>query len=96
MNETNETTQVVDLGEATALACLGFHLIKLIPSASGKNHKIFVFETLHPNSSMTITQSIERYHRRKLDVDAYSFYNAGKDIKKRLYSFDEVGSLTLT
>ncbi len=84
----NDTLNIVDLGEATALCTLGFHMIRLEPSETGK-HKIFIFEKMHPNSStVSAEDTIDQYQRRKLQVDAQSFYRAGKDIKNRIHELD--------
>lgn len=85
-------TKVVDLGEATALYTLGFNLLRLESSNTG-THKIFVFETMHPNSStIFVDDVIENYNRRKLQVDAYSFYRAGKDLKLKIHEHNEISA----
>lgn len=83
-------SSIIDLGEATALLTLGFNLVRLDCSNTGK-HKVFIFEKMHPNTStITIDDTLENYHRRKLTVDAYSFYRAGKDIKNRIHEHNEL------
>lgn len=85
-------TKVVDLGEATALHTLGFNLVRLESSNTGK-HKIFVFETMHPHSStIFVEETIENYNRRKLQVDAYSFYRSGKDLKLKIHEHNEINT----
>lgn len=86
----HDTTRVIDLGEATALLTLGFDLVTLEPSNTGK-HKVFIFGNLHPNTSTrNVTDVIDEYKRRKLQVDAYSFYRSGKELKNRIHEFDEL------
>lgn len=88
----HDTTRVIDLGEATALLTLGFDLIELEPSNTGK-HKVFIFHNLHPNSSTrNVVDVIDEYKRRKLQVDAFSFYRSGKEIKNRIHESNETGS----
>ncbi len=85
-----ETIKIIDLGECTALLTLGFHLIRLEQSESGK-HKVFTFDKIHPNSTtINVEETIDSYHRRKLQVDAYSFYKAGKEIKSRIHDVNEL------
>lgn len=87
----NETTRIIDLGEATALITLGFDLLELEPSNTGK-HKIFIFNNLHPNTSTrNVFDVIDEYKRRKLQVDAFSFYRSGKELKNRIHEFEEIG-----
>lgn len=84
-----EETKVVDLGEATALLTLGFILLRLEQSNTGW-HKVFVFQTMHPNSSTVfIPKVIDSYTRRMLQVDAYSFHRATKELKNRIHEFNE-------
>ena len=67
--------------------------VRLDSSNTGK-HKVFVFEKMHPNSStVTIEETVENYHRRKLQVDAYSFYRSGKDLKNRIHEHNEITGL---
>lgn len=81
---------IIDLGEATALLTLGFTLVKLEQSNTGK-HKVFLFESMHPNSStVNVDKTIDDYNRRRLQVDAYSFYRAGKDLKNRIHEHNEI------
>lgn len=88
----NTNSKVIDLGEATALITLGFNLVGLEASNTGK-HKVFIFETLHPNSStISVSETIENYNRRKLQVDAYSFYRAGKELKNKIHEHNEINS----
>lgn len=83
-----DETKIVDLGEATALHTLGFNLLRLEPSNTGR-HKIFIFETMHPNSSTIFAEeTVDSYNRRKLQVDAYSFYRSGKELKLKIYEHD--------
>lgn len=87
-------TKVIDLGEATALLTLGFHLVGLEASNTGK-HKVFVFETMHPNSSTVfVEETLENYNRRKLNIDAYSFYRSGKELKNRIHEHNEIANQT--
>lgn len=84
--------EVIDLGEATAMVTLGFNLLKLEASPDHR-HKIFIFDGLHPNSStVNVEECLENYNRRKLNVDAYSFYRAGKDLKNRIHEHNELSS----
>lgn len=86
----NQETKIIDLGEATAILTLGFHLIRLEASNTGK-HKVFVFETMHPNSSTNfVDETVDLYNRRKLQVDAYSFYRSGKELKNRIHEHNEL------
>lgn len=87
-------TKVIDLGEATALLTLGFQLVGLEASNTGK-HKVFVFETMHPNSSTVfVGETLENYNRRKLNIDAYSFYRSGKELKNRIHEHNEIANKT--
>jgi hypothetical protein len=82
-------TKIIDLGEATALLTLGFELVRLEASNTGQ-YKVFIFETMHPNSStIFVEETIDNYKRRKLQVDAYSFYWAGKELKNRIHEHNE-------
>ncbi len=88
----DQLREIVDLGEATALLTLGFSLIRLEPSSDDR-HKIFMFENLHPNSStVNIQDIIDNYNRRKLNVDAYSFYRYGKDLKNRIHEHNQLAA----
>lgn len=88
--QSSDETKVIDLGEATALLTLGFVLIRLEQSNTGR-HKVFVFQTMHPNSSTVfIPDTTDRYNRRILQVDAYSFYRAGKELKNRIHEHNEM------
>lgn len=90
----NENLKVIDLGEATALQTLGFNLIDLEQSNTGK-HKVFIFEKMHPNTSTRdAAETIEEYNRRRLTVDAYSFYRAGKELKNRIHDHNEKLGIT--
>lgn len=81
--------KIVDLGEAAALLTLGFELARLEQGNTGK-HKIFVFTEMHPNTStVTVSETIDRYQRRKLQVDAYSFYRSSKELKNKIHEHDE-------
>lgn len=83
-------TKVIDLGEAMALYTLGFQLLGLEASNTGK-HKVFIFETMHPNSStIFVNEILENYNRRKLQVDAYSFYRSGKELKNKIHEHNEI------
>lgn len=85
----SKTSDVVDLGEATALVTLGFNLVELQPSNTG-TFKVFVFETIHPNSStISLNEVIENYQRRKLQVDAYSFFRSLTEMKRKIYHHNE-------
>lgn len=85
-----DITRIIDLGEATALMTLGFDLIRLEPSNTGK-HKVFVFNNLHPNTSTRNVQAvINEFQCRKLQVDAFSFYQSGKELKHRIHQHDEI------
>ena len=89
MHKTNES-KVIDLGEATALLTLGFQLVRLEASNTG-THKVFIFESMHPNTStIFVDETIDSYNRRKLQVDAYSFYRSGKELKNRIHEHNEL------
>lgn len=82
--------KIIDLGEATALLTIGFQLTRLESSNTGK-HKIFIFDELHPNTStVNVDDIIDCYNRRKLAVDAYCFYRAGKELKNRIHEHNEL------
>lgn len=84
--------RIIDLGEATALLTLGFNLIRLEQSLSGK-HKVFLFELEHPDEDSEIGDTndiIQSYNRRKLQVDAYSFFRAGKELKNKIHEHNEI------
>lgn len=81
--------EIVDLGEAAALVSLGFNLVELLPSNTG-TFKVFVFEEMHPNSStIKIDNVVENYQRRRLQVDAYSFFRSISEIKRKIYEHTE-------
>lgn len=83
-----DITRIIDLGEATALLTLGFDLIELEPSNTGM-HKVFIFNNLHPNTTTrNVKDVVDEFKRRKLQVDAYSFYRANKELKNRIHQFD--------
>ncbi len=88
-----EEIQVIDLGEATVLLTLNFTLLRL-ETATGGKHKIFIFEKIHPNEKETIEveDMIDVYRRRKLSVDALTFYRCGKEIKNRIHEHNEMMS----
>jgi hypothetical protein len=87
----NKQNKIIDLGEATALLTTGYTLIKLESSNTGK-HKLFVFESKHPdeNNPNTADDILSLYNRRKLQVDAHSFYKAGKELKNRIHEHNEL------
>jgi hypothetical protein len=90
MKSSSEIVEIIDLGEATALLTLGFSLIRL-ESSEDQRHKIFIFEALHPNSStVNVSDSLENYNRRRLNLDAYSFYRSGKELKNRIHEHNEL------
>lgn len=85
-----DESKIIDLGEATSLLTLGFQLTRLESSNTGK-HKIFIFDSMHPNSStINVPDILDCYSRRKLQVDAYSFYRAGKELKNRIHEHNEL------
>ncbi len=80
---------IVDLGEAVALLTLGFNLIEMQPSTNGK-YKVFFFEEhLEASEEKNIKSVVDEYQRKKLQVDAQSFYRSMKEIKNRIYDYDE-------
>ncbi len=83
--------KIIDLGEAASLLATGYTLIRLESSNTGK-HKLFVFETKHPDesNSLTVDDILSLYNRRKLQVDAYNFYKAGKELKNRIHEHNEL------
>lgn len=83
--------KIIDLGEATTLLTIGYTLIRLESSNTGK-HKLFIFETKHPDENHEIKADdiLSLYNRRKLQVDAYSFYKAGKELKNRIHEHNEL------
>lgn len=88
-----ETIKIIDLGECNALLAVGFALVRLEQSASGR-HKVFIFQKAHPvTPETTPADTIERYHSRSLLVDAFTFYRAGKEIKSRIHDQNELASL---
>lgn len=82
-------TKIIDLGEATALFTVGFSLIKLEPTTNGK-HKIFIFESTHPTQSVSIDETLDLYRRRKLQIDAYTFYRSIKELKNSIHERNEI------
>lgn len=87
----HQTHPVDDLGEATALLTLGFHLIKMEQSSNNK-YKIFHFEDSHPQ--LNIDGVVDEYQRKKLNVNAYAFYNHMKEIKHKIFEFNEKNGLS--
>ena len=84
-----DTCDIVDLGEATALLTLGFTLKELQPSNTG-TFKVFVFDRMHPNSSTAhLEEVVENYQRRKLQVDAYSFFRSLTEMKRKIHAHSE-------
>ncbi len=82
--------KIIDLGEATALSTIGFQLVRLEQSNTGR-HKIFVFDSMHPHTStVTVDDIIDCYNRRKLAVDAWSYYRAEKELKNKIHEHDEI------
>lgn len=79
-----EKVQVIDLGEATALLTLGFDLIRLDNGFNG-TYKIFVFSPSHPATNERAIDAIDSYKRKKLQVDASTFYWNGKILKDRIH-----------
>ncbi len=85
-----DTIKIIDLGECTTLITLGFNLLRLEQSDAGR-HKIFIFEKMHPYSStVTVEGIVEEYYRRKLQVDAFAFFKAVKEIKSRIHDHNEI------
>lgn len=85
-----DTVEVIDLGEASALLTLGFNLLGL-ENSTDRRHKIFIFEKLHPNSSpVNVERTLDDYNCRRLNVDAYSFFRAIKDLKNRIHEHSEL------
>ncbi len=90
LESTTDRVDILDLGECTVLLTLGFSLVRLEQSREGA-HKIFVFDRMHPNTSTrTVESTLEDYQRRRLQVDAYSFYRSIKDIKSRIHDHNEL------
>lgn len=86
----HDEAKIIDLGEASALFSLGFNLVRLEASNTGK-HKVFVFEKLHPNTStMNVEETVDNYNRRKLQVDAYSLFRAIRELKNRIFDHNEL------
>ncbi len=78
--------EIRDLGEASALVALGFILCDLQPSNTG-TFKIFIFEETHPKvPTLNIDEVIEDYQRRKLAVDAQTFFRSLTEMKRKIYS----------
>lgn len=94
MNDTR--VKIVDLGEAAALLTLGFDLVSLDELTGGiQRHrdgrpvpppKVFVFAENHPNTpEVTIKETLDFYQRRKLQVDAFSYYRSQKELKNKIH-----------
>ena len=80
--------EILDLGEATALYAFGFNLSKLTPVQEDRRiYKIFIFDTEHPENKKH-EDILELYRGRKLQVDAYAFYTANREIKNRIHAID--------
>lgn len=80
----NQTTRIVDLGEAAAVLCMGFELTELQPTNS-KAYKIFIFNTSHPAGKFTMNHILQDYNDNLLKVSALDFYNSVKDLKNKIY-----------
>ena len=74
--------RIVDLGEATALLVMGFRLLRLEGNQNRNCEptKIFIFENRED-----FTDILTKYISQKLEVDAYSFYRSGRDLKNRIH-----------
>ncbi len=83
---TQSFVEITDLGEASALVALGFILADLQPSNTG-TFKVFLFEETHPKTStLVIDEAIEDYQRRKLQVDAQTFFRSLTEMKRKIYN----------
>ncbi len=93
----DDTITIIDLGEATALHTLGFILRAIEtcqqPPNAGK-YKVFIFDTMHPNSStINVDDTLDNYRRRRLQVDAYSFYRTGRELKTEIWRHTQLENL---
>lgn len=84
MNENEIKT--LDLGEASALLALGYNLLRLEPTHRPKQ-RAFIFdeEAPEPQTMDKAQLVIHDYRRKKLQVDAHTYFAAIKDIKNRLH-----------
>lgn len=95
MKPTAETTtfRTRDLGEAAALCALEYELIEL--EATSKDYpsqRTFVFESVHPyqeEGAEGAARIASRYRNRDLQVDAYSYFLAMRELKSKIYGTSE-------
>ena len=71
--------EILDMGEAAALLALG-HNIARMDSPEGARYKIFVFKQGNTN----LTESLDNYRNHELMINAYIYWNAIREIKKRI------------
>lgn len=92
----NSEIKVVDLGEAAALYCLGFELLRLEKTHRNEVQYAFVFVKNPPATNAdnlpTAELVLQDYRRRKLAVDASSYYAATKEMKSQIHEYLTYGS----
>lgn len=77
--------QTLDMGEAAALFALDFDLIRL-EMTKHERQRSFIFSAMSADTEYpTASKVAEDYRRKRLAVDAYTFFIAIKEIKNRLY-----------
>lgn len=87
---TENTIKILDLGEACALQTIGFELLRIEPTVR-KSQRAFIF-TLTPPASLasvyptgiTPQKVVDDYWRKKLAVDAMTFFQNYKELKNRI------------
>jgi len=65
-----------EMGEATALSCLGFDIVSI---TGDRRKKQFVFD-----ETPELHKAVNNYWTKKLKVDALSFYNEFQLLRSRI------------
>ena len=81
----NEEVKIVELGEAALLCLLGVSLERLEPSKNGV-YKIFIFN----GDKKEIAGHLDRYRKRDLQIDALTYSEAIKDLKKKIHANTDI------
>ena len=89
---TDAEIKILDLGEAAALKSSGFELIRLEPTHRPRQ-RAFVFPSTIERSilgSETLAtikafETVERYAKRELTIEARGYYEAIRSLKSRLH-----------
>lgn len=77
----DEHIKISDLGLATTLETLGFHILKLEKDFSRDNLYFFLFE-----KTRELEKIIQKYWSGDLEVEPKKFWQECRDIKSRINS----------